>query len=179
MLSRLEAASTIDEKIQVALRDVVALHGAEMGNVQLPGRDGQLVIVAARNLTLAFLKMFERVAIDSGTVCGRAARAGKPVFVADVRTDADFQPYVELADSVPFRSVLSFPLVTSGGELVGMVSAHSVNVIGPTALELRTAETYAWHFADAIAHVAPAADRIDYAERCSAQLLAGTRQRVS
>jgi hypothetical protein len=48
MLSRLAEAKTLDEKIQAGLRDVIALHGAEMGNVQFPGIDGHLVIVAAR-----------------------------------------------------------------------------------------------------------------------------------
>ena len=47
MLSRLAEAKTLVEKIQAGLRDVIALHGAEMGNVQFPGIDGHLVIVAA------------------------------------------------------------------------------------------------------------------------------------
>lgn len=85
MLSRLTDANALGGKIEACLRDVIALHGAEMGNVQFPGSDGQLVIVAAQGLGPAFLKVFERVALDAGTVCGRAARSGKPVFVADVR----------------------------------------------------------------------------------------------
>jgi hypothetical protein len=36
MLSRLADAKTLDQTIQVGLRDILALHGAEMGNVQLP-----------------------------------------------------------------------------------------------------------------------------------------------
>lgn len=171
MLSRLAAAKTLEEAIQAGLRDVIALHGAEMGNVQLPGKDGRLVIVAARGLRLAFLRVFERVALDSGSVCGRAAQLGKPVFVADVATDADFAPYLEFAKSVPFRSVLSFPLVSSGGEMVGMVSAHSPNVFSPTPLELRTAETYSRYVADALAKLAPALERMTFAEKRSAELI--------
>ncbi|MGZ5269925.1 MAG: GAF domain-containing protein [Ramlibacter sp.] len=171
MLSRLTAAKTLEETVQAGLRDVIALLGAEMGNVQLPGSDGRLVIVAARGLCLAFLKVFERVDIDSGSICGRAARQGKPVFVAEVATDADFKPYVEFARSVPFRSVLSFPLMSSAGELVGMVSAHSPNVLSPTSLELRTAEIYSRHFADLLVSLAPAIERLTYAEKRSAELL--------
>ena len=171
MLSRLAAARSLDDKIQTGLRDVVALHGAEMGNVQLLARDGHLVIVAARGLGLAFLKTFEKVALDSGTVCGRAAGSRKPVYVPDVAADADFKPYLGLAKSVPFQSVLSFPLASSGGEFVGMVSAHSVHAFAPTALEIRTAEIYARHFADALVGLAPAAERAGYAERCSAELI--------
>lgn len=170
MLSRLASARTLDEKIQAGLRDVIALHGAEMGNVQFPGSDGRLLIVAARGLSLAFLETFDRVALDSGTICGRAARSGKPVFVADVATDVDFKPYAEFAHSVPFRSVLSCPLTSSSGEFVGMVSAHSAHVFAPTTLELRSAEIYARHLADALVSLAPAPERARYAERCSAEL---------
>lgn len=175
MLSRLAGARTLDEKIQAGLRDVIALHGAEMGNVQFPGSDGRLVIVAARGLRLAFLKTFERVALDSGTVCGRAARSGKPVFVSDVREDVDFRPYVDFANSVPFRSVLSLPLTSSAGELVGMVSAHSAHVFMPTALELRSGEVYARHLADDLVRLATASERIAYAERRSAELMTTAR----
>lgn len=179
MLSRLAATKTLDQAIQAGLRDIIALHGAEMGNVQLPGRDGRLVIVAARGLRLDFLKVFERVDLDSGSVCGRAARLGKPVFVADVWTDADFKPYVDFAKSVPFRSVLSFPLMSTAGEMIGMVSAHSPNIFSPTALELRTAETYSRHFADALVPFATAVERMLFAERRSGELIQGANQPVS
>jgi GAF domain-containing protein len=175
MLSRLADAKSLDEKIQAGLRDVVALHGAEMGNVQFPGNDGRLVIVAARGLGLAFLKVFERVALDSGTVCGRAARSGKPIFVSDVRADVDFKQYVEFASSVPFRSVLSLPLTSSAGEFVGMVSAHSAHVFAPTGLELWSGETYARNLADEVVSLAPASERVAYAERRSADLMRSTR----
>lgn len=175
MLSRLAGAKTLDEKIRAALRDVIALHGAEMGNVQFPGGDGRLVIVAARGLGRAFLQTFERVALDSGTVCGRAAQSGKPVFVSDVRVDPDFKAYVDFANSVPFRSVLSLPLISSAGEFVGMVSAHSAHVFAPTALELGSGETYARHLADEVVRLAPASERAAYAERCSAELMKFSR----
>ncbi|HEY1227057.1 MAG TPA: GAF domain-containing protein [Ramlibacter sp.] len=175
MLSRLAAARSLDEKIQAGLRDVIALHGAEMGNVQLPAGDGQLVIVAARGVGIAFLKTFERVALDSSTICGRAARSGKPVFVADVAVDADFKPYAAFASSVPFRSVLSLPLISSRGEFVGMVSAHSAHVFTPTPLELKSGEIYARHLADEIAALAHGTERVAYAERCSAQLMSNAR----
>jgi GAF domain-containing protein len=174
MLSRLASARTLDEKIRAGLQDLIALHGAEMGNVQLPGKDGRLVIVAASGLSRSFLKMFERVAVGSGTVCGRAARMGKPIFVPDVAVDEDFRNYREFAASVPFKSVLSCPLTSSAGELVGMISVHSANRFAPTPLELSAAETYGRHLADAIDEFVPAPERASYAERWSARLLAGT-----
>ena len=150
-----------------------------MGNVQFPGIEGHLVIVAARGLGLAFLKTFERVSTDTGTVCGRAARSGKPAFVSAVSADVGFRPYVDFASSAPFRSVLSLPLISSTGEFVGMVSAHSAHAFAPTALELRSGEIYARHLADALVSFAPASERIGYAERCSAELMKSARQAAS
>ena len=95
--------------------------------------------------------------------------------MSDIRADVDFKPYVEFANSVPFRSVLSIPLTCSAGEFVGMVSAHSANSFAPTPLELRSGEVYARHLADALASLAPASARGAYAERCSAELIEATK----
>jgi len=172
MLARLAAAESLEETLQTGLRDVIALHGAEMGNVQMLAADGDLLIVAARGLSRAFLETFERVRLDSGSVCGRVLRSGKPLFVQDVALDADFAPYSAFAASVPFRSVLSCPLVRRGGELIGVISAHSANLFAPSRLELSTAETYAGHLADAIARRVPSPrERAAVAERLSRGLL--------
>ena len=171
MLSRLAAARGLEQTLLVGLRDVMSLHGAEMGNIQLVGEGGQLVIVAARGLTRAFLTTFERVTLDSGTVCGRAAKAGKPVFVKDVSVDADFAPYREFAATVPFRSVLSCPLISADAQFIGAVSVHSANLFAPTTLELQSAEMYGRHLADAIATWMPAQNRRGVAEHLSKALL--------
>lgn len=52
-----------------------------------------------------------------------------------------------------------------------MVSAHSAHVFAPTALELRSGEIYARHLADTVVSLAPASERVAYAERCSAELM--------
>jgi len=60
LTQRLLSTRTFETAVQTILDDVVALHGAEYGNVQLPLRD-ELVIVAQRGLSAPFLKTFRRV----------------------------------------------------------------------------------------------------------------------
>lgn len=178
MLTRLAIARRPEDILQVGLRDVIALHGAERGNIQLVGSDGQLVQVAAHALGHEFLRAFERLSPDAGTVCCRAVRAGRPVFVADVRLDPDFAPYRQLAASVPFRAVLCCPLIASDGCFVGAMSAHSTNSFRPTTLEMQTVETYGRHLADAIAAALPHALRPAVAEKLCRQLLAASAERA-
>jgi GAF domain-containing protein len=151
MLQRLMAAHELREILEVALRDVIALHGAERGNIQLVAPDGNLVIVAQRNLSLAFLSTFRRVAHGSGSVCERAMGSDEIVFVADVEEDRAFAPYLALARAEPFRSVLSTPLRTSQHELIGVLSVQSASRFTPTPLELDSIRRYSERLADAIA----------------------------
>ena len=54
MTQRLQAQRSFEAAIETLLNDVVALHGAEYGDLQLLAGD-DLVIVAQRGLTPAFL----------------------------------------------------------------------------------------------------------------------------
>ena len=130
------------------VRDVVALHGAEFGNVQMVGEDGHLWIVSHSGLSRPFLEMAARISPDAGTVCARALRERRTVIVDDVRLDREFAPFLELATGTGFRAVLSSPLISSGGDAVGIVSAHFTNPKVPTGLELTTLESYCSNAAD-------------------------------
>jgi len=175
MLLRLSAARDLHDILQVGLADIISLHGAEKGNLQLLGADDHLLIVAQRGLSRSFLEVFARVAPAPGTVCGRAARDRKPTFVADVTVDADFAPYREVAASVPFRAVLSCPLITTPGRFIGIVSAHSAHRFVPTPLELGSAATYCTRLADAIVQRVRASDLASVAEALALDLRQATR----
>jgi GAF domain-containing protein len=170
MLSRLDAAQDLRESFKVALDNVVALHGAEKGNIQLFDAQGHLVMVAQTGLSRRFLKAFERVALDAGTVCSRAAARRAIVFVDDVERDEGLAPYAALARSVPFRAVLSAPLITTAGRCIGVVSAHFANTFSPTALELESLESYCRQVADAIVHRLRDSDWTQAAEQLAAQM---------
>jgi len=86
---RLYATLTFEEAITTILDDVIALLGAEYGNVQLPIGD-ELVIVAQRGLTGPFLKAFKRVKKEDGCACGQALRSRRTVMIRDVTKDPKF-----------------------------------------------------------------------------------------
>lgn len=172
MLQRLRAANGLEEMLQVALADVVALHGAERGNIQLFDTQQRLVLVRQSGLSSAFLLAFERVAIDHGAVCARAARQQKTVFVEDIETDAEFAPYRSIARSVPFRSVLSSPLSTGPDGCIGVISVHFANRFAPTALELHSLEAYCVELAKKLTQQCHGASLRSVAESLSARLLA-------
>lgn len=164
MLQRLAAADGLREILDVALHDVIALHGAERGDVQLVGTDGALVLVAQRNLTEPFLRVLARVAPNAGTVCARAMAAREIVFVRDVAQDPAFAPYLELAHSVPFTSVLSLPLIDPQQHCIGMVSVLSSR-FDPTPLELDSIRRYAGELVAAILRAAGDRDLREIAEQ--------------
>ena len=148
MVSRLKARRDLPSMLDTMVRDVVALHGAEFGDVQLVGDDGYLWIVSHSGLTRAFLEAAARLSPDAGTVCARALRERGTVVVDDVTLDRQFAPFLKLATGTGFRAVLSSALVSSGGVAVGVVSVHFANPKVPTGLELTTLESYCRQAAD-------------------------------
>lgn len=138
---RLRAAETFEVAIATILDDMIALLGAEYGNVQLPIRD-ELAIVAQRGLTEPFLRTFKRVKKEDGSACGRALRLRRTVVISDVEKDAEFATFLRDAKTAGFRAVQSTPFFTSDGLLLGIVSTHFANVHEPTPIELKTMQTY-------------------------------------
>jgi GAF domain-containing protein len=172
MISRLRNARDLKQVLHVALADVVALHGAERGNVQLLDAAGRLVIVAQLGFSHEFLSVFRAVELHEGSVCARAAKEKRIVFVQDVEKDPEFSPYLQLARKIPFRAVLSAPLVTTDGRFIGMISAHSANLFQPTPLELDALKRYCTELADAVWTHLRLTDRHEVAESLSAEVFA-------
>jgi GAF domain-containing protein len=141
MTRRLRETCTFKGAIQTILDDVIALLGAEYGNIQLSIGD-ELAIVAQRGLSADFLRTFRRVKKDDGSACGQALRLGGTVIIRDVETDLEFAAFRPDAKRAGFRSVQSTPIFTRDGDLMGMVSTHFANVHEPTELEMRTLKTY-------------------------------------
>jgi GAF domain-containing protein len=172
MLQRLRAARDLQESLRVALLDVVALHGAERGHIQLLDREGRLAIVEQSGMPQDFLRAFERIALDQGTVCGRAALAQKTVFVPDVEKDEACRPFREVARAVPFRSLLSSPLIAGPGSCIGIVSVHFANRFLPSTLELQSLERYCRQLAGVLLERGGQRELPAIAESLSARLLA-------
>lgn len=147
MTERLHAQQTFEGAVATLLHDVVALHGAEFGDVQLPiGSD--LVIVAQLGLGAAFLQAFKQVRADDGSACARALRERKTVVIADVECDEDFAVFRGDARAAGYRSVQSSPLFAGNGKFIGMVSTMFAHVHEPTAIEMDTLRKYSGPAAD-------------------------------
>ena len=138
---RLRTAETFEVAISTILDDMIALLGAEYGNVQLPIGE-ELVIVAQRGLTEPFLRTFKRVKKEDGCACGRALRLRRTVVISDVEKDAEFATFLQDAKTAGFRAVQSTPFFTSDGLLLGIVSTHFANVHEPTPIEIKTLQSY-------------------------------------
>jgi GAF domain-containing protein len=132
---------TFEEAIHTVLDDVIAMLGAEYGNVQLSLGD-ELVIAAQRGLSADFLQAFRRVKKEDGSACGRALRLGETVIIPDVKNDPEFSAFRPDAKKAGFSSVQSTPFITKDGIVLGMVSTHFANAHEPTPLEMQTLKTY-------------------------------------
>jgi transcriptional regulator with GAF, ATPase, and Fis domain len=141
MTHRLLLNRTFEAAVQTILDDVIALLGAEYGNVQLAIGD-ELVIAAQRGLSADFLKTFRRVKKNDGSACGRALRLGEPVIIRDVENDPEFFAFRPDAKKAGFRSVQSTPFITKDGNVLGMVSTHFAHAHVPTPLEMQTLKKY-------------------------------------
>jgi GAF domain-containing protein len=134
MAVRVLNTCTFEEAVQTILEDVIALHGAQYGTVQLPIGDN-LVIAAQRGFAPQILQMFRYVTKDDGCACGQALRLRQTIVVADVEKDPDFAPYRDAAKKAGFRSIRSTPFITQDGKLIAIVSVHFAAPGGPTRSE--------------------------------------------
>src|SRR5271163_203901 len=147
MIQRLTARKTFEEAVETILDDVIALHGSEFGNVQLPiGK--HLVIAAQRGLPESFLNTFKRVDSEDGSACGRALLLGTQVVIRDIEADPDYAVFLDIARRTGYRAVQTTPMVTKDGVLLGLVSTHFAGVHEPTPIEMQILKQYSGIAAD-------------------------------
>lgn len=126
-------AMLLDEVLEFGLE---LLH-ADRGNIQLADpATGVLRIAAQRGFGTEFLEYFAVVA-DVGSACGRAARQGAQVAIADVSTDPGYAPHRDIARASGYRAVQSTPLTDTSGRLVGMLSTLYPHPVMLPARELQ------------------------------------------
>ena len=142
MSARLRGRKTFESAIEVILDDVIALHGAEFGDVQLPIGDDELIIVAQRGLVPAFLEAFRRVKKSDGCASGRAWRSGRSIVIRDVQKDDAYALFRRDAKRAGYRAVQSTPLIAKDGTLLGMVSTLFASPHAPTSIEMDILKVY-------------------------------------
>lgn len=123
---------------------------ADMGNIQLL-QGGALKIIAHRGFDAVFLNFFETVE-DTHSACGSAMESGERVIIEDVANSPVFAGSPALAAMLQAQAhaVQSTPLVTRGGELIGMLSTHYKTVRRPSERDLRFLDVLARQTADII-----------------------------
>jgi two-component sensor histidine kinase len=104
----------------------IAISDATKGNIQLYDLESNaLVIAAQRGFHEFFLEYFEKVRHD-GSACASAMHSGEQVVVEDVTSSEIFAGHpsrnVLLTEDV--QAVVSTPLTSSAGVLLGMLSVH-------------------------------------------------------
>jgi GAF domain-containing protein len=159
--------------VRTILLDVVALHGAEFGNVQMPVED-RLLIVAQHGLTAPFLETFREVRAEDGCACGRALREGQPILVRDTETDEPYRPFRATARLAGYRSVQSTPMLSSARRFTGVISTLFAHVHEPTRIEMQTVSDYSRIAADHLLSVAGGDDLSVRATELSKKLYSAT-----
>jgi signal transduction histidine kinase len=105
----------------------IELAGAEKGNLQLLDQaSGALVVAVQRGFEEAFLKFFAAVRDSSSASCGNAMKSKEPVIVEDVTQSAIYagQASLNVLLAAGVRAVASFPLISSAGNVLGVISTH-------------------------------------------------------
>jgi two-component sensor histidine kinase len=110
---------------------------------------GALTIAAQRGFAAPFLKFFEHVR-DDGSACATAMRSGERIIVEDVTVSEIFigQPAQQAMLDAGARAVISTPLTSSTGNLLGMVSTHFGRPHRPSERQLRLIDLLARQTAD-------------------------------
>jgi PAS domain S-box-containing protein len=143
-----------ETQIEQCLDEFVAaaidLTEADKGNLQLLDPElGILRIRAQRGFDEPFLKFFAAVRDDS-SACGTAMGSGTRVDVEDVTESNIFKghPSLDIMLQAGARAVQSTPLVSSTGNILGMISTHFSRPHRLNDRELRFIELLARQVAD-------------------------------
>jgi two-component sensor histidine kinase len=132
-------------------RTAIMLSGADKGNLQLFDETlGSLRIVAQHGFQEKFLKYLENADDHVAASCGTALATNEQVIVDDVLTSKIFvdQPAQKVLLEAEVRAVISTPLKSSKGNLLGIISTHFSRPGHPSERQLRLTNILARQAAD-------------------------------
>ena len=172
MTRRLLCQNALAGGLRTILNDVIALHGAEFGNIQLAIDDHTLALVEHRGFDRPSLCSLRRLAKDESAASARAFASRKPVIIPDLSKDADLAPYHHLARAMGVCAMQATPFIASRGKCVGVIATHFANVHTPTEIEMETLQQYGFVAADFIVSKTHGADLAAIADACFRRLLA-------
>ena len=132
-------------------RTAIAISGADKGCLQLfDETSGTLRIIAQQGFQERFLKFFEDVDDHVAASCGTAMATNEQVIVDDVLTSKIFvgQPAQKVLLDAEVRAIISTPLSSSKGGLLGVISTHFSRPGHPSERRLRLTNILARQAAD-------------------------------
>jgi PAS domain S-box-containing protein len=139
-----------DKCLKEILEVAIAIVGAYKGNIQLREPEaGVLRIATHRGFGPAFLENFEYVG-DSSSTWAAAMVSGERVIVEDVTTSEIFvgQPSMNALIDEGVRAVISTPLISAAGNVLGTISTHFRESHHPAERELGLLDLLARQAAD-------------------------------
>lgn len=142
-----ELQKCLSEILDIAIE----LSGADMGNIQLLDQaSGGLTITAQRGFKEPFLTFFALVCGDDNSACAAAIHAHNRIVVEDVVKSEIFvgKSSQKILLDAGVRAVISIPLISSNGSLLGMISTHFGKIYRPSARELSWMDLLARQAAD-------------------------------
>jgi len=144
---------------QIAIMDHLAewtrLHlDAHFASAQLyDHKRKRLRVVAEREFASGLLSQYGEIPITSGTMCARATRLQMPILIRDVTVDEDWIPFLSFSESAGFGGVLSIPLLSRAGNLIGVTSCHFAGCAKPTKSEMNFVRASCEFASDAIVEI--------------------------
>ncbi len=142
------------DDIDGCLRDVlgvaIEISGADKGNIQFLDRESNMLRLAAQSgFDESFLEFFESVGGDD-SACGVALRTKQRVIIEDI-TKSEIYAGKHSFDAMREADVMavqSLPLLSSTGNVLGMISVHFAQTHRPSEQELRLMDLLARQTAD-------------------------------
>jgi two-component sensor histidine kinase len=116
----------------------ISLSGADKGNIQtFDATSGSPMIAAQHGFDAPFLE-FLSSASDAKAACGEAAQMTGPVIVEDVASTniVGGRPSLHVIKDAGLRALISLPLMSSSGELLGVLSVYFGRPHRPTERDI-------------------------------------------
>jgi signal transduction histidine kinase/CheY-like chemotaxis protein len=140
----------LDECLRETLDAAITLTGAAKGAVQLFDKDAHaLTIAAQRGFERPALEFFHYVR-DDAAASARAMQSGELVIVEDIMGSDIFagQPARKILAEAGVRAIISMPVLSSGGRVLGVISTHFAKPHRPSERELHFMSLLARQTAD-------------------------------
>lgn len=138
--------------LEAILRTVIDAHGADFGVLSIyEPSTGDLRGDISVGFDAEARRQIERLRPGLGVgACGHAFATRERTIIVDTESDPKFAPFLDLSRSAGFRSLHSTPILTRGGEVLGVLSVHFKEPRAPSKRETQLADMCALHMADAL-----------------------------